>query len=345
MGKSVIFVVDKKYSALWIAANSRLANFKGKILFANDFASPYSLAKEINKSEEELVIFSWRRSLLDIYASKSSRSIYKELKKSKKLIALIPDYLGLEDSSINDEIVTKICSYYLVTNFDLFNKYSSRFDIKPAGVLHDIPNLDLINETKLNYKRSIVKGDFIKLIWIGNSAWGKRLNKIDHKGFKELVLPLQKIIDEHGCGKLTIIDSARKAVPQQEIFKQIMFSDLLIQTSRSEGTGLPLLEAISIGTNVLTTNVGIAQEVLTDELVTHIAERNVESFHKKIHEIQGKNDQGKVHEAWLRYLMTAINEEIDYNVVDDSKRIENLNLRDRFNIKLYWLYRYLINIL
>ena len=204
------------------------------------------------------------------------------LRNRSSLGVLIPDYIGITGINKQREAeLLEFADYYLVTNQELFEIYSNRDDCKnPAGVLHDIPNLQLIQELRgLTLQR-----DTRRAIWVGNSKWGRRQGFHDHKGFLQVVKPLEKIIEKHNnCFNLQVIDSSKLRVPQRKVLELIGESSYILQTSYSEGTGLPVLEGMALGTIPISTSVGIVPEVLKGSLSRNIISNSPESFHDALH--------------------------------------------------------------
>jgi len=168
-----------------------------------------------------------------------------------------------------------------VTNQELLEIYSTGgYPKKPFGLLHDIPNLELLEAT---YRLNLSKNDR-KAIWVGNSKWGRRQGFLDHKGFFRVVKPLNDLLRKHNsCFDLQIIDSSKLLVSQEEILRSMSGSSYILQTSTSEGTGLPLLEGMALGLTPISTSVGVVPEILVGSLNQNIVDRSPESFHDALH--------------------------------------------------------------
>jgi glycosyltransferase involved in cell wall biosynthesis len=307
-----IYVVDKYRSALWTAANSRIRLSGGKILCCNQFPSPNTLLNAILDSEIQTVVFCWRKALLDINKSVFLSTGCIKLYENKNLVVLIPDYLGLEDKWIETEnqIISMSHSYY-VTNYHLYELYSQIFEKKPSGVLHDIPDLATLTIVQKIPKQIKSSASKLKLIWVGNSKWGKRQGAIDHKGYKEIIVPLKKYISLNGdCCELTLIDSGKGSLPYFDVLSKIRESDILIQTSKSEGTGLSALEAMALETSVLSTPVGVFSEIIPIDLENHLINSNLAEIHSKIHSINLKKSTNAFLKTWEKYLDIALSEKV-----------------------------------
>lgn len=341
--EKIIYVVDKKNSALYTAALSRIALSGGKMLIANEYINPSHLLKDIYKEGGGIVLFCWRKVLGDIISLNRSLKIYKEFDENFTFAFLIPDHMGLETKFENIEAkMINASEYYVVTSKLLFDLYSEKYTTKsPKTIYHDLPNLKLIEDVRKDFQKS--KSQKTKIIWVGNSKWGRRQGYKDHKGFEEYVKPLKEYCEKYlNNFTVEIIDSSVNSFNQQETLRHIRESDILIQVSKSEGTGMVILEAFGLETHVLTTNVGIAGEFFSED---------------DYHMINDKSIQGLINS--LEYIVSNAsteNERIGYEEYIDRVRSENLvavtksrKINEQtsmfFSIKIcvYWLYRYMHN--
>ena len=260
------WVVDRKDSALAISALERAKiNSNIKVYFALEYSNPSHLLSEIFKDKNQVLFFSWRFLLLELLTLKSSARKLLGFQQHGGIIGiLIPDHVGLDNPAQKkeNELLSRT-DFHMVTSKILAAFYES----KPSnslfiGILHDLPNLSLIQ--KASQQSLAHNSEFCQVIWVGNSQWGKKQGYEDHKGFNSIVKPLTKyFMSNPSLGvDLKIIDSAHGKLKNSEVINQIRASDILIQASTSEGTGLPLLEALGVGTEVLTTRVGVAEEIL-----------------------------------------------------------------------------------
>lgn len=283
------WVVDRKDSALAISAIERAKAYGSvKVYFALEYSHPNHLLREILKDKNQVIFFSWRFLLLELFTLKSPARKLKGFQQNGGIIGiLIPDHVGLDGPAREKEkeLLCRI-DFHMVTSKVLAGFYESiPSDSIFMGILHDLPNLALIrNASQHSLPRN---SNFCHVIWVGNSQWGRKQGYEDHKRFDSIVKPLSRyFMFNPSLGvNLKIIDSAHGKLKNSEVITHIGASDILIQTSTSEGTGLPLLEALGVGTEVLTTRVGVAEEVLGEDSA-RILEPDVDSFIKRILEVK-----------------------------------------------------------
>jgi glycosyltransferase involved in cell wall biosynthesis len=287
------WVVDRPDSALAISAQQRARlNENISIFYALDYASPKLLIEALLEQNVEVLLFSWRFLLFELL---KFREIFEEIQSFRNgggfIGILIPDHIGqtVYGHHIEEDLLTRT-DFHMVTSELLNASYASqKTNSTFKGVIHDLPNFELIEKIRKNSATSQLK--YTDVIWVGNSTWGNRQNFQDHKGFVSIVKPLQVYFSS--CLDLNvsfkIIDSAEKRIANHQVLLEVQKSRLLIQTSASEGTGIPLLEALGLGTQVLTTRVGIAEEILGRNS-NRIIERDFDAFREKILEIAASGE-------------------------------------------------------
>jgi len=338
---SFIFVVDKRGSALWNCANARAKQMDAIVIAANSFRSPKSLFKWILKNDHSNVLFSWRQPLIDIANFPSTKNLLSSIYSQKKIFLLIPDYIGLEnDRKVVEKYLIEMCHGYYVTNFDLEQRYKEYFPSNNwPKVLHDLPNLELI-ERILNIYPNKEKHLTKKVIWIGNSQWGKRQGYIDHKRLKATIEPLKKIFNGHSnCFDLEVIDSSKRAITHFDALMRIRKSDFLLQTSVSEGSGIPILEALALKTICLSTPVGIANEIFHNENSLNLITSDPDEIHDRLHEIENHTFDLLLLNVYEKYINTATKDSF-YLTDLQTPRIDK-NLKFNPSIYLFWILRYI----
>jgi hypothetical protein len=218
---TILMIVDTANSALATSARARMNLQEIELLIATDYSSPRKLIQEIERRTFSALFFSWRACLYDLAKCSSTANTLNLMKRDFPIGVLIPDYIGLQDKFIEAESeLLHFCDFYYVTNRDLQKLYENNLEFpKPNGVLHDMPNVSLVREKR----KSANNRDPNKVIWVGNSHWGKRQGFTDHKGFKQVVIPLQKELIEHGeCFQLVMIDSFQNQMSQSLVFDSML---------------------------------------------------------------------------------------------------------------------------
>jgi hypothetical protein len=332
-----LFVSDMPNSALSTVARSRAKNLKASVIYASDFKSPEAILEFISQEKYSRVMFSWRGALKEGLKIPRFRKIYSDLASTVTFQCLIPDFVGLETRFLQEEedLLRSIHGYWVTCEI-LFQTYCQRFPgFSPSGILHDMPDDESIRR---NYSNS----QELQIVWVGNSAWGQRMGFTDHKGFYSLLIPLAsryRILRPEI--EFKILDSHKNRIMNQQVLNIIGRSRVVLQTSKSEGTGLPILEALGLGVVPISTDVGVAREVLTGVLSKFIVRPNTLDFQNALDEALQFTDRDRLRGAYLEYLKRAEGEMISW----EFRKIEfpkfQAEWRAMLEIRLLWLYRYL----
>lgn len=271
-------IIDTPTSAIGLAARARFNPDTEVILSASDYINPSGLLESIREFKPSTLFFAWRGALATILMEKQIAKLFEDITRDIPIGVLIPDLLGLFlENRHHEGLILEYVDFYLVTSLELLREYSDTFPhTPPLGLYRDYPDVQRISDIR----GSIKAEKSIDIIWVGNSQWGIYSGAYDHKGFLEIVIPLKNTFKQSLIFKL--IDSSELRIPHRDVLNLIRRSRVLIQTSKSEGTGLPLLEAAGLGTVVLTTKVGIAEHFLNHRLSELIIPRNVADFNAAI---------------------------------------------------------------
>jgi hypothetical protein len=342
MKKQILFISDTEHSALSISARCRSELINAEVLYVDNFYSVNQLFDAIIEKNPLTLLFVWRQSLVDLLNSVTNKR-RALLTEGRALVVLIPDHLGLDNPVPTQEyaLLNYVDSYY-VTSKILYEAYDSIPLIqKPFGILHDLPNIDLIRKTR----DRIVEGNLNQIVWVGNSQWGSKHGYQDHKGYKSVIKPLEDILKNHDhCFKLKVIDSARKKISNEEVLRQIRESRFLLLTSKSEGTGLPLLESLGLGVTPLSTKVGIAPELL-DSHAQLIQALTPDGIHEFLHKDNAKFalSRDEAIELFEKFIDTISQEKLQFESVSPRKVRDwdrNGGLARNFT-RLLYVYRFL----
>ena len=314
MREKTVLVVDTLRSAMGISAQQHSTRKNVKVLAALNYSSPSKFAKALSLEDPQVIIFNWRRLLLDLLSEYSSRDIILGLRQKSQIYFVIADHLGLNPDYSNQELpLFDFANGYFVTNRLLEHDYSKMFpNNTPIGIFRDLPNLNNIAIVQSESIRRIPN----KIVWVGNSKWGNHYGYRDHKGLTGMVLPLkQKLESTDPSYIIKIIDSATGYVDNLSVLREIASSKILIQTSNSEGTGIPLLEALALGTIPITNRVGIAEEILAGSLSDFVINNEVNQYFDKIIEVvHGRPNHEELLEVFNKYL--------EHSDIPDSSEVE-----------------------
>jgi hypothetical protein len=335
----LVVVVDRLDSALGRSAKSRQKSEKSIILATTNFRSPSHLLKAIMDLNPEVVLFSFRQAFVDALSLNQSYGYLKELHKRATFGLLIPDYIGLgeKEKFLSNEVLSSI-DFILTTNLNLKLNYKRKLS---KGIHVDTYH-DLVNLEHISSYRNIAKIELKKIIWVGNSKWGARQGKIDHKGKARIVLPLISSNKLHNW-EFEIIDSARTLLPHEVVIKKIANSSILLHPSKSEGTGLPILEAALLGCFPLTTKVGIADELFSKKFPNLILKNDILEFEKTILTILSLKTEErlkliKIAENFIRKIQK---EKVPRELISKNITLQNpLTLSEKTKLLLKWIFRY-----
>jgi glycosyltransferase involved in cell wall biosynthesis len=339
---TILIVVDTASSALATSARARKNLQDIEILIATDYSSPRKLIAEIERRQFSALFFTWRACLYDLAKCSYTAKALNRMRLDFPIGVLVPDYIGLQDEHFRAESeLLNFCDFYYVTNKDLHDLYENNLDFpNPTGILHDMPNVSLIREKRMTPNAR----DSKRVIWVGNSHWGKRQGFTDHKGFKEVVVPLQVELREHGdCFHLMIIDSHTNRMSQSQVFDEMLEASFVIQTSISEGTGLPILEGMGLGLIPLSTKVGVFPELNLTYKIMSSLNPDYSEFHNALHWIQ-ESYPGASAEAMIefeRFVGEISNEKITYPAETKVVDLDKFSLFTKFKVNLIWKLRFL----
>jgi hypothetical protein len=280
-----VFVVDTRNSALWRAAIAHSRNGNCAVIAATDYFSPWTLARDIAEESPQFVIFSWRPAFDSIVSASFPKNVIKST--GAILLLLVPDHAGLDLNRQEEQLRILLSDGLLVTSEILRKEYLKHFLVENIQLLHDLPDFEVIDE--INAQKSFTRSN--KIIWVGNSRWGERLGYKDHKGLIRFALPAFRALAKlDNSLSFEVIDSSKLKKEYKEVLESIRSSACLIVTSDSEGTCLPLIEACALGTPVVTFDVGIARELLSNNLQFLISTRDLSSLVTLIFSALSNND-------------------------------------------------------
>lgn len=260
--KSGLIISDTRISAISTSSRVWAEKLNAEIVYALEFPTLAKLIKVVNQNYD-WVLFTWRGSLEVILKDRILTSSLNNACKEKVLLFSVPDHIDLSvERGISANPIYSYADSFTVVSKRLQTAYTGSQSVAKSPLyLPDFPNISLLEDVR---KMNVPKVPGL-VIWIGNSRWGSNLGFHDHKGY---VSKLNRIIDISISRSIPlnfrVIDRGKAYLPHRATLIEIAKSTFLLQTSASEGTGLPVLEALALGTYPISTDVGINREVFGD---------------------------------------------------------------------------------
>jgi glycosyltransferase involved in cell wall biosynthesis/GT2 family glycosyltransferase len=180
----------------------------------------------------------------------------------KILSTSVYDHLFLEQEEHvkRQTIFSNLVSGYTVSSNKLNSIYCNIPNYpRPTKVIEDGVDLSFfrpINIDRFNYpiKRDIIIG------WVGNSKWASETE--DFKGVHTILKPAIDQLRSEGFKILPLFaDRQDKHIPHEKMPEYYSKIDILVCASKIEGTPNPILEAMSCGVPIISTDVGIVPQV------------------------------------------------------------------------------------
>lgn len=185
---------------------------------------------------------------------------FKKIYMNKPITTAVYDHLFLEkDEDLTKKIFSKCKKYYVSSNI-LKNIYN-KLDLKYHTDLVITDGVDLEKFYPKNLERfENISERNIKIGWVGNSAWANDIE--DFKGVNTILKPVIKELQDEGYPiEEYFADRQVRMIPHDQMIDYYSMIDVLICTSKCEGTPNPVLEAMACGIPVISTKVGIVPEV------------------------------------------------------------------------------------
>ncbi|MCP3392308.1 glycosyltransferase [Bradyrhizobium sp. CCGB12] len=249
----------------WLADNS-------KGLYAEGGASALGLGLVAAEGFDIIHVF-WREfltiidtPLLEDYARRIGFT-YPEFRRRfiecKTISISVYDHLFLspEDMSARAKIFNVLASGYYVSSERLRLIYDAVGSIpRPDAVLPDGVDLTVFSPT--NLERFDHMGDrLVRVGWVGHSGWASSLE--DFKGVNSILKPAIEELQAEGLPiVMQFADRKERFIPHAQMPNYYAGIDVLVCTSKIEGTPNPVLEAMACGVPVVTTDVGIVPQAL-----------------------------------------------------------------------------------
>ncbi len=280
--KKIALVADVKDWAFDIAANiiknSLIDSFQIDIFYSksNEFNNDLFKILETLK-QYDLIHFFWRGILLDFEKEDFKERViekYKNYEKYvcdivKKISTGVYDHLHEENIEYNKKF-TKYCNNYVVSSEKLFEIYNNMKEIKNPNCIMG----DTFEKQKFfpcNMERFNLDNEKLVIGWVGNSTWNKVQKdetgkSIDFKGVHTILKPTIEELQEEGYNiQLECADKNIKQIPNDKMCEYYSKIQILVCVANQEGTPKPILEAMGCAIPIITTDVGVINQVLGDK--------------------------------------------------------------------------------
>lgn len=254
--------------------------------------------------EYDIIHFFWRGylSLLDTNQTNdyikglgfNKEEFVKEYVENKNITMSICDHLYLNEAEIDiTKTIFKYCNKYFVTSNILKQIYENQPELeKPICVINDAVDLELYKPINIERFNNI---DKITVGWVGNSKFKDSENDDDLKGLRKIIKPSIEELAKEGYNiELKLADRNEGFIPQEEMPNYYSKINIYVCASKTEGTPLPVLEAMACGVPVISTKVGIVEEALGEKNKKYILEeRSKQALKAKIIEIINNKEELK----------------------------------------------------
>lgn len=188
----------------------------------------------------------------------------KEYLYNLNISTCVYDHMYLdEENLIETKELTDLCPNYYVSS-GILNKIYNELPInnKPICVITDGVELERFKPKKLERFDNVGERT-IKIGWVGNSRWGEHDEKLkETKGVNTILKPaINELIDEGYNIEMYLADKNERMISHEDMPDYYNDIDIYICTSKTEGTPNPILEAMACGIPIISTDVGVVNEL------------------------------------------------------------------------------------
>lgn len=226
----------------------------------------------IDVQDCDLIHFFWRADLFKILSSdvqryfKENEQDYRrflvEVVAKANITTSVYDHLYLSEDDLKRYkiIFNVLCNGYTTCSEKLNQIYSHISEYpKPDCVAEDGVDFEMFQP--LNLQRFETASNELVVGWAGNSKWGEG-EYIDHKGLETIIKPAIKSLNADGYKiRGLFADRQEKWIPHSQMNDYYNSIDVYVCASDSEGKPDPVLEAMTCGLPVISTNVGVIPQV------------------------------------------------------------------------------------
>jgi glycosyltransferase involved in cell wall biosynthesis len=248
--------------------------FNIEIVFQSDFKGDPLAAMHafLFKAKPDFIHFFWRETILNFIATPWTQTEFlrrfgltgeqfAERLSQVAITASIYDHLFLEEADLDARRSKFGLLDGLSVSSQRLREIYVRANVHPhIPVITDGVDLDLFGPDKLTrldeHDRELVIG------WSGNSEWNSA-SGLDRKGFHTIIKPALERLHQEGY-RVRGHFADRNVLHRPHNTMPVYYSeiDVLICASEIEGTPNPVLEAAACGVPIVTTDVGVVDQLL-----------------------------------------------------------------------------------
>lgn len=228
----------------------------------------------IQKNDDcDLIHFLNRRTLLIMKTETFKKNVelsgktvkeYIEEKKNK-ISTAVNDHIDLSDEGIKElkPIYNEYTKMYYTSSKKLFDIYSSIKEFNPpAAMVHDLFDEEIFKPINLErFEFEKIQDRPLVIGWVGNSVHSGQ-KEVDLKGFHSIINPIIEELKEEKYDIQTHYADRNivwRTIDQMpKYYSEI---DMCLCASIHEGTPLPILESMSSGVPIISTDIGIVSEI------------------------------------------------------------------------------------
>lgn len=186
------------------------------------------------------------------------------------------DHKFLTKETFKDtETFIKYAKNYTVSSTILKDIYDDlEVEKKPMMVISDGVDLEKFKPQNLErFELENIKNRKIKIGWVGNSEFTDSNGDSDLKGVRNIIRPaLQEMIEEGYPIEIKFADRKEGFIPHNKMPDYYNSIDVYVCASKNEGTPNPVLESLTSGVPIISTNVGIVRDALGEKQKKFILE-------------------------------------------------------------------------
>lgn len=267
------------------------SRFDVHIVFLNMLPRHEELVTELFKADDgfDLIHFFWRETLSDLFQPDTWMQLMNTMEidalqslalriASIRKTTWVCDHLFLDETlpSLWNRRCLAFATAYGVSSRILKQIYSGITPDREIHELQDGVDLAVFRPEERQSKDMVLVG------WTGNSKWGR--SGEDHKGLNTVIRPAISRLQAAGLKvRHRFCDRSQGWTPFEEMPQYYRSIDVFICASINEGTPNTVLEAMACGLPVVSTRVGIVDEVFGPlQRQFMIENRSVGSFEKAL---------------------------------------------------------------